>query len=117
MNALTYLQASRPYQVKPVGYSLVELGYISTEDVESCASTPATAHKAKVNSDAGALFSSSLGKGRYTASTEDYVSGDSDLVGCVTVERENGVGETVQHACVDSDGAMSEVEEDAAASL
>lgn len=113
MNALTYLQASRPYQVKPVGHSLVELGYISTEDVESCAST----HKAKVNSDAGALFSSSLGKGRYNASTEDYVMGDSDVVGSVTVERDNGVGETVQHACVDSDGAMSEVEEDAAASL
>ncbi|KAI9363174.1 hypothetical protein BD770DRAFT_309866, partial [Pilaira anomala] len=56
MNALTYLQASRPYQVKPVGYSLVQLGYISAEDVTSCASTPATNPRAKVNSDAGALF-------------------------------------------------------------
>lgn len=56
INALTHLRNTKPYQVKPVGYSFVELGFISVEDVLACASSNPPDPKAKSHSDIGALF-------------------------------------------------------------
>ncbi|GAA5817091.1 hypothetical protein MFLAVUS_010630, partial [Mucor flavus] len=88
MNALLYLRNTRPYQVKPVGYSLVELGFISEEDVLKCSSLTPQDPKARMSAAAGELFTS--------ASSQDGM--DTDIIDGVQNDDE-------------SDGGMSEVEE------
>lgn len=89
MNALLYLRNTRPYQVKPVGFSLVELGFISEEDVLHCASVVPQDPKNKINSDAAALFSGpSHMESEVNAATEvgGVVDGDSDSLMSVVEE-------------------------------
>jgi hypothetical protein len=98
INALLFLQNSKPYQVKPVGYSLVELGFISVEDVMDCASSSPSDPKVKSTSGAGSLFTIPKGKGKLNV-TE---SQDMEI---------EAVEDNHQQEVLDSDGEMLEVEE------
>lgn len=76
INALTHLRNTKPYQVKPVGYSFVELGFISVEDVLACASSNPPDPKAKPHSDIGALFNVPKDKGNTPSLPEENVVDD-----------------------------------------
>lgn len=101
INALKYLSKSRPYQVKPVGSSLVELGYISAEDVAIVASSIVQDSKAKADALTGALFTSSknIGPGSIDKMETDTGEGGS-----------GAVGEATKSSGVDSDGEMSDID-------
>lgn len=88
MNALLYLRNTRPHQVKPVGFSLVELGFISEEDVLKCASLTPQDPKDKISLAAGALFTGPVKPQDGMDQDHDKGEGDHDDEGSAVVMEE-----------------------------
>lgn len=56
IHALLFLHNTKPHQVRPVGHSLVELGYISDEELDAINTVPKQDPKLKINIAASKLF-------------------------------------------------------------
>ncbi|KAI9358864.1 hypothetical protein BD770DRAFT_410169 [Pilaira anomala] len=111
MNALLYLRNTRPYQVKPVGYSLVELGFIANEDVLKCASLTPQDPKDKISAAAGALFT-----GVSNFSSRNHMETETSEAQLDNQGVQGEQGESV-HGETNSDAGMSDIEESTAVPL
>ncbi|KAG2192241.1 hypothetical protein INT47_009233 [Mucor saturninus] len=88
-HALLYLHNTRPHQVRSVGHSLINFGYISEEDLQAIIATPPQDPRSQINEAAAKLFNAPPGRGpspsasQHTDSMEDV---EADMFGTAPVD-------------------------------
>ncbi|KAG2193076.1 hypothetical protein INT47_008901 [Mucor saturninus] len=78
--ALLYLHTARPTQVKPVGYSFVDLGYISEEELLEITKTPSQDPKSRINEETAKLFNAPVPTPLSKFNSTEAMDEDDDLL-------------------------------------
>ncbi|KAG2192065.1 hypothetical protein INT47_006508 [Mucor saturninus] len=82
--ALLYLHNTRPTQVKPVGYSMIDMGYLSEEELIEITKVPSSDPRMQANEEAAKLFNVPMPKQPSPSHSTEDMDQDEEFMSAPT---------------------------------